>query len=118
MPRIKLVELGCPGHFCAASSCHWRRHTRIGPYRISSVGDYFPMDGDERTEIGCGRYFETMVFKVTGDCPEDEGCGCGQADFSELDFEGYNTAGEAQAGHAAMAKKYLAKARKEAKDNA
>ena len=36
------IELGCPGHFIAARSCAWRRHTQIGTkYRVSSVGNYF-----------------------------------------------------------------------------
>jgi len=114
--EIERKELGCPGHFCDVQSCSWRRHTRVGDYRISSVGDYYPASprSGKREEIGIGRLFETMVFRVTGDREGDEGCGCGEVDFGELDFEGYNTAGEAQTGHERMVEKYLALAQADA----
>ena len=36
------VELGCFGHFIGAPDCRWARHTRVGDYRVSSVGNYHP----------------------------------------------------------------------------
>lgn len=111
--EVNCIELGCAGHLCVASSCHWRRHTRVGDYRISTLGDYYQSGSDERETIGCDRYFETKVFRITGESTDDEGCGCGEADFSEIDFDGYNLAGDAQLGHEQMVEKYLAIARNE-----
>ena len=110
--QATVVELGCPGHFIAARSCYWRRHTQVGNYRVSSVGDYRP---DHRTGIretigaGPNAYFETMVFRTQGvQEPGNEGCGCRFVDdYSALDCERYATAGEAQAGH----ERYIAKYR-------
>ena len=106
--RVERVELGCAGHLCVAFSCHWRRHTRVGDYRISTLGDYYPQQSTERHTIGLNCYFETMVFRITGECADSEGCGCGEADFSEIDMDGYSTAGDATAGHEQMVEKYLA----------
>ena len=105
---MERIELGCAGHLCVAARCGWKRHTRVGDYRISSVGNYYP-DGEKRETIGCDRYFETMVFRLTGDeHDESEGCGCGEvASWEELDTDGYNTAGEAQSGHERMVEKYI-----------
>jgi hypothetical protein len=114
---VKPVELGCPGHLIAASYCHWRRHTQIGNYRVSSIGNYFPDRDGKRDTIGAGddAFFETMVFRLT-DTPEaeSEGCGCRSVvSWIEIDGTRYATAGEAQAGHEAMVKKYLRIAKKE-----
>lgn len=109
-----VTELGCPGHFIVASDCRWRRHTQIGDsYRVSSVGDYYPSNGDERNTIGAGddSFFETMVFHSTDRLDKsNDGCGCRElVSFSEIDGERYATAGEAQAGHERYVQKYLAK---------
>jgi len=113
---MKRIELGCAGHFICASDCRWRRHTRVGNYRISSVGDYVPKGESKRDSIGYQRFFETMVFRLE-DGEEDkisEGCGCGVvSEYSELDMDGYNTAGEAQAGHEKMVRKWQRIAKKE-----
>ena len=106
---IERIELGCAGHFICASRCLFRRHTQVGRYRVSTVGDFFLTGDSEREEIGLNRFFETMVFE-TGDTPEaqNEGCGCKTViDYLGVDMAGYNTAGEAQAGHEAMVEKYL-----------
>ncbi len=107
---MKRIELGCPGHFVAARSCAWRRHTQVGNYRISSVGDYFPERGKERERLGAGDdcFFETMVFETTGEPYKgNEGCGCHEVkSYSEIDGERYATAGEAQAGHERYVEKY------------
>ena len=105
------IELGCTGHLIVGDSCRWKRHTRVGSYRISSVGNYYPSDRKERETVGCDRYFETMVFKLQPDAEDEtaEGCGCGVvADWGEIDVDSYNTAGEAQAGHERMVEKYMA----------
>lgn len=106
---MKPIELGCPGHLCIASKCLWRRHTQVGTYRISTVGEYHP-DSGPRRPVGSGEeYFETMVFRTTGK-PVDgaEGCGCQKLDsLSELECLRYATAGQAQEGHERMIRKYL-----------
>jgi len=115
--RVRRVELGCAGHLIVASSCRWHRHTQVGRYRVSSIGDYFIGEDEPRRTIGAGdaAFFETMVFRTTDTpCRDSEGCGCLEvADWSEIDGERYPTAGEAQAGHERYVAKYLALARKE-----
>ena len=115
---IQRVELGCPGHLCVASSCHWRRHTQIGHYRVSTLGDYFLPGRKGRQTLGAGEgsYFESMVFELE-DAQEagNEGCGClAVKDYCGIEQERYATAGEAQAGHEALVAKYLALAEEEA----
>jgi hypothetical protein len=109
---MKRIELGCPGHFICAKDCRWRRHTQVGNYRISSVGDlYYQSKPNKRQTIGATGYFETMVFKTTNK-PEkgNEGCGCcAVAQWTDVDGERYETAGEAQAGHERYVKKYMRK---------
>jgi hypothetical protein len=59
-------------------------------------------------DVGFGRKFETMVFLAGKPC-DDPKCGCGMPkpdDWENKDFAGYMTAGEAQAGHLAMCKKW------------
>ena len=55
-------------------------------------------------EVGCGRKYETMVFKArksTNKC-----CPYSIDVTSELDFEGYNDRGDATEGHYAMCEKW------------
>lgn len=101
------VEIGCRGHFIGASDCHFSRHTQIGKYRVSTIGDYRPGKG-EAVEIGADRYYETMVFATEG---EPKGCGCVPVvDYSaSVDFDGYQTREEAQAGHEAIVAEWMAK---------
>jgi len=105
------IELGCPGHFIAVSSCRWRRHTQVGNYRVSSVGDYFPNGKRDTIGAGTDAFFETMVFETTGKQDKDnEGCGCRQVKkWNEIDAQRYATAGEAQKGHEAFVRKYARK---------
>ena len=116
---IKPIELGCAGHLIVAHLCRWHRHTQVGPYRVSSVGDYYVSyrESTERTPIGSGDgdFFETLVFRTSPRAAEgSEGCGCRAVkSWVELDGQRYATAGAAQAGHEAMVRKYLARARKE-----
>jgi hypothetical protein len=100
------IELGCAGHHICADRCRFRRHTQVNGYRISTVGDLY-ID-DKRETIGGSGYFETYIFKTTGEpCKGNDGCGCIQvADWCEIDGERYETAGEAQAGHEAYVAKY------------
>lgn len=106
----EIVHLGCAGHFIASNSCRWRRHTQVGRYRVSSVGDYWC--DNRRQTLGCGpdSFFETFVFRTTGQPDSDsEGCGCqAVTSWSEIDSERYATAGAAQQGHERFVAKYAA----------
>ncbi len=107
---MKRTELGCPGHFIGAASCRFRRHTQVGTWRISTVGDYFPPRSEKRETIGSGAtdFFETMAFKTLPK-PDgnNEGCGCREVkDYSESECVRYATAGEAHKGHERMVAKY------------
>lgn len=107
------VECGCAGHFICADRCLYRRHTQVNGFRVSTVGDLW-IDGKRET-IGATGYFETMVFK-TSDKPDhnNDGCGCRKVlDYISIDCARYDTAGEAQAGHEKLVRKYM---RKGAKD--
>lgn len=105
-----IVELGCAGHFICADRCRFRRHTQVGIYRISTVGDYFPTKGGERETVGAGEndLFETMVFETTGKPSKDnDGCGCCEVvSFDGLECVRSATAGNALKTHNAMIKKY------------
>jgi len=106
---MKPRYLGMPGHFIGSARCVWHLTTVVGGYVVSTVGDYRPFTEDQKpTEIGLGRKYETMVFRAGKPCARP-GCMCGVPDHDgrELDFEAYNTAGEAQAGHEAMVAKYV-----------
>jgi hypothetical protein len=107
---VKPVELGCPGHLIVAQSCQWRRHTQVGHYRVSTLGNYFLRGQRETLGAAPDSFFETMVFR-TIDRPEslNEGCGCMVVEtYDGLEQARYATAGEAQAGHERMVAKYLA----------
>jgi hypothetical protein len=106
---------GFAGHFICVKDCQFHLTTKVGDKLISTVGDYQPYYGipgrkDERTEIAPGRFYETMVFDISENrkC-EEKDCGCDLPvpnSWTKLDFNGYNTAGEAQAGHLELCLKY------------
>jgi len=121
---IQPIELGCAGHFCGSSYCRWRRHTQVGIYRVSSIGDYYAgqVDGSsKRMTLGCDpdSFFETMVFRTTGNpVSKSEGCGCIEVEnYSEIHSERYATPGEAQAGHERAVALFLRRARIESQVN-
>ena len=93
------VYSGEPGHFIAVRRCCFHLTTRIGDILVSTVGCYHPRGaGDGEPEpIGHRRLYETMVFRIGED---------GEPDWSNIDFTGYMTAGEADAGHEAMLRKW------------
>ena len=106
----KRVEIGCAGHLIVSDFCLFRRHTQVGNYRVSTVGNYFPPNSKERHTIGAGEnsFFETMVFR-TSDAPAkgSEDCGCREViDWCEIACKRYATAGDAQAGHEAFVAEY------------
>lgn len=117
---------GSPAHFICGRWCRFHLCTLVGPWLVSTVGEYIHprhAQGSEQAEseylvehpfgeeIGCNRLFETMVFRAGAPCTE-EGCQCGLpelADAGELDSRGYNTRGDATKGHHAMCLKWADK---------
>ena len=134
-PREKWEWFGSPGHLIVSFDCRFHLHTLVGPWVVSTVGEWCPDSsswdiyadscgvtltgrGDARRasflnevgflEIGSGRKYETMVFRATGKRCERDECRCGQPEWSgsELDSDGYNERGDAQRGHYAMCDKW------------
>ena len=109
IPQTRWKWFGYAGHFIGGNSCYFHLCTQVGKHLISTVGEYHSLDG-KRQEIGLDRYLETMVFKAGKICDEPT-CMCGQPriDGNELDFDGYDTAGEALKGHMKMCQKWAKK---------
>lgn len=108
--RKEWVWCAYPGHFIGSSECLMHLHTRVGDFRISTVGDYRPRgrDGERPTSptpIGAGpdALFETYVFAVTGSGLHGEG---EVTDYAEVDGERYAAAEDAEAGHMRYCEKY------------
>lgn len=62
--------------------------------------------------IGYERKYETMVFRLSGRVCETPDCLCGMPEpqnWSELDSDGYNNAGDATVGHYKMCEKWASK---------
>lgn len=122
-----------PAHLIVSHDCRFHLATVVGDVIVSTVGEYFPDSetreilancrgiklqgrGDERRhdymkkigyeEIGCGRKYETMVFKAVPGKAENACCPFTQRDGRDLDSDGYNDASAAYAGHLAMCKKW------------
>lgn len=110
------VWYGFAGHFICGPWCRFHLFTDLrNGYVVSSVGDFHSasqiVKSGESTvaeEIGCGRKYETMVFRAGKKCRVKE-CGCGMPTLKtprELDSRSYMTAGEATKGHYALCKKW------------
>ena len=88
--------------------------TEIPGFRISTVGDFRPVEGGPRRQIGWNRLYETMVFRIA---PGDTvcSCGCGAASESRIDYGEpvelipANTAEEAERNHEIAVASYLAR---------
>lgn len=135
-PRTGWEYHGHAGHLIVASQCRFHLATKVGPWWVSTVGEWLPdsaswdifarrvpggipptLRGDERRawflehvgfiEIGAGRKYETMVFEIDGD--KRCHCGCGAPvikSLSELDSDGYNEALDAGEGHHSMCERW------------
>lgn len=103
VPESEWVWCGYAGHFIGSRSCLLHLHTRVGNYRISTVGDYHPSGVADPKDIGAGRKYETFVFHVQGEGSHGEGS---VVDWGEIDSEGYNDAESAERGHMEMCRKY------------
>lgn len=77
IPEGEWVWCGYPGHFIASSKCRFHLHTRVGRWRISTVGDYwpYPLPGQEPKQdtIGFERFYETAIVEVEGHGEHGEG---------------------------------------------
>lgn len=115
IPETQWEWYGLAGHFICGTWCRFHMTTKVGRYLISTVGQYvhprhaggaemrereWLMKHPDGEELGPGRFYETMVFEISGTCL----CGCGQPkiDSLELDTAGYKLPGPARAGHMKM----------------
>ena len=110
IPREEWEWFGSAGHLIVGSDCRFHLATLIGPWWVSTVGEWLPdsnswdiyarkvggippdLRGDDRrawflkhvgyVEIGAGRTYETMVFRADPEqrCERDE-CNCGQPEI-------------------------------------
>lgn len=114
-PRWEVQWFGYAGHFIASRWCYFHLATLVGPWLVSTVGDYHPPRSDysvdaesPRKTIGWERDFETYVFRAGPTCHAD-GCDCGMPsllDAEEVETHGAMTAGAATRNHYAMCEKY------------
>lgn len=96
---------GSAAHLIVSNYCRFHLATQIGDVLISTVGEYYRThQSDVPTTIGCDRLYETMVFRVTGQC--ECGCGLPMHDGCDLDFAAYQHPTEANAGHEAMCQRW------------
>ena len=127
MKKADWVWMPHPGHLVVSRDCKFHLNTYVGGYIVSTVGEYLPdsqvreilaksrgielsgrwLKKNDWEEIGSGRKYETMVFPAK--IAEDKCCPFFAYDWSTLDFDGYNDAGEAFAGHQKMCKKWASK---------
>ena len=101
---------GHAAHLCVGHDCRFHMATQVGPWLVSTVGEYWGSRSvREIHAIGCGRKYETMVFRAGAPCDSTE-CGCGlpEIDGSEEDCDCYNDVKSATEGHIAMCKKWAA----------
>lgn len=84
MKKVKIIERGWAGHFCAASQCSFRRNTLIEyenkKFVVSTVGAY--KYGNDFTIIGADRYYETMAFEAQYEEPYWEANVSREIDFN------------------------------------
>lgn len=122
VPESEWRWFGLAGHFICGRWCRFHLCTAVGEYLISTVGlfvhprrsvsredtesDWLSQNPNGE-EIGCNRFYETMVFRCGKPC-DAPGCKCGmpQHDGAELDFEGYQTVQDATEGHRRMCEKW------------
>jgi len=93
------------GHYIRGGECRFRLCTCVGRYIVSTVGE-LPSRADAREfePVGCGRLYETMVFRAVksknGCCPYE------METPSEVDFRGYNDPRKARIGHMELCRKW------------
>ena len=116
VPKEEWKWFGNAAHFICARWCRFHLATQVGPWLVSTIGEYVhprhsggSEDAERKwlkknwpgEELGHNRKYETMVFKAGPPCT----CGCGlpvPEDWAEQDFAGYNDAAAATEGHMRM----------------
>lgn len=99
---------GWAGHSIGNRPCRFHLNTVIGKYIVSTIGDYpsGDIEAEDPSHSNSGRLYETMVFKSMY-CDNIK-CSCKgyvAEDFAELTSVGYNSLGDANAGHMTMCEK-------------
>lgn len=136
IPKSDWEWYGTAGHLCVGRFCQFHLCTLVGPWLVSTVGEYVPDamtrelfakfrgielqgKGDERyydwmnkngfEEIGYMALYETMVFRAGAPCTAPE-CNCGMPELigSDLDCNRYKRRDEATKGHVATCEKWAA----------
>lgn len=139
MDKSKWVWMPHPGHFICCMSCQFILNTYVGKYIVSTVGEYWAeravreihaetydkewlvenkhLRGDNFDRaymekfgyqtVGYDRLYETMVFKAKKS--KYECCPWEQVGGKDIDFAGYNDAGDAYKGHLKMCEKWSKK---------
>ena len=132
IPESEWEWYGHAAHFLCSYACRWHLATVVGEYLISSVGAWVPAEGTMRIdaeargislkgrgddleadylkrlgyrEVGLGRKFETMVFRVGEERCQVPSCMCGQpivSDWCELAVAGSNDESAARTWHMAL----------------
>lgn len=95
---------GYAGHFIGGRSCAFHLSTRVGGFLISTVGDYFPNGKRETLGAEKDSWFETFVFKCSGD--DKNGNPVMDDGFTEIDSERYAKSIDAERGHYRFCEKY------------
>ena len=104
IPESDWVWCGYAGHFIGGHNCRFHLTTMIGPWSVSTVGDYYPSSG-ARTRLGGGEddWYETMIFPI-GE-PDDDNPH-GKVEVSGLEWmKRYSTVDGAEAGHLSLCRK-------------
>lgn len=123
IPESEWEWYGFAGHFICGWWCRYHLVTKVGLVIVSTVGKFVHprhSQGNERSErewlkthpqgeeVGCDRFYETMVFKAGNRCDSAE-CGCGEtlaADGDSLDFWPANSGADARANHMKACQQY------------
>lgn len=115
---------GNAGHLIVGNHCRFHLTTEIGPWLVSTVGEWIPLHEAPNArkeqeyldkhplgmEIGCDRLFETMVFRTQGRC-RDKACGCGLPNIvpGEVAFAPANDRKTATKNHMLLCEEYARK---------
>lgn len=107
-PPETWVWQGSAAHFICADRCAFHLTTVIGPWIVSTVGEYKfrddTADAPWRT-VGADRLYETMVFRAATPKCEREWCAeFHTANGHALAFREANTRAEAHAAHTELCK--------------
>ena len=112
----KWVWYGTPGHYVCANACQFHLCTKVGKFLISTIGEkvssesirkILGISGGAYEEVGCGRLYETMVFRWKGVCTSLP-CNCRLPNIipNEIDFAPANQRGVAAKNHLKICLKY------------